>query len=506
MTARNYSPDGFFEVAANPLSRSGVFPYTAKSVGYPGWEADPGRIIMVYRPEDELADPETIASARLQPWVDDHTMLGDPQIDPGLTPPEKKGIHGTIGEQVFYDQSDRTLYANLKLWSPTLNDAIDAGKKELSMGFRCVYDFTPGDFEGQHYDAIQRSIRFNHLATVGQGRMGPGVAVLDHARFAFDADDLREIKPMAKVARRVNVAKRLGIPVADVPKYFGMDSADIAAAALAKFNAAMDAEEDADAPAGGGEPTISEAAEQISALADPLATLNDALAQLAGAPAPADDPEEMEPVTDAAGKAVIDPATGKQKMQKKAAAPTADATPPALAAMDASIKAMEASSATAHKSLKGAAAPASLVAFDSAIATAKTHMRTIAAKHGRKPGAAFDAAIKILTEQVTAAMDGSSIKNVMAAIARRDALAKKLSPFVGAFDASEMTEQEVAKYGADKLDLKAPAGAELAYINGYLTNRTVDAPRPSPSSFAMDANAKVSSRATDFIAGKPAAA
>ena len=63
---------------------------------------------------------------------------------------------------------------------------------------------------------------------------------MDSFSFAFDASELREIKPMAtKVARKVNVAAKLGVAVSALPAYFGMDTAD--AAALAKFNAVIDA-------------------------------------------------------------------------------------------------------------------------------------------------------------------------------------------------------------------------------------------------------------------------
>ena len=92
MTARTTDQNGWFTVPRNPLSKAGVFPYTKKSVQYPGWENDPAGIIMVYRPESELADPETVNSFKLLPWVNEHTMLGNPEDQPGLTPPEEKGV------------------------------------------------------------------------------------------------------------------------------------------------------------------------------------------------------------------------------------------------------------------------------------------------------------------------------------------------------------------------------------------------------------------------------
>lgn len=51
--------------------------------------------------------------------------------------------------------------------------------KELSAGYTCRLDETPGEYEGQPYDAIQRDIRFNHVALLppGAGRSGPEVSL-----------------------------------------------------------------------------------------------------------------------------------------------------------------------------------------------------------------------------------------------------------------------------------------------------------------------------------------
>ena len=41
-----------------------------------------------------------------------------------------------------------------------------AGLKELSLGYNLDLDETPGEWEGQPYDAVQRNIVINHLALV----------------------------------------------------------------------------------------------------------------------------------------------------------------------------------------------------------------------------------------------------------------------------------------------------------------------------------------------------
>ena len=47
-----------------------------------------------------------------------------------------------------------------------------AGLKELSLGYNLDLDETPGVWNGQKYDAIQRNIRINHLALVREARAG----------------------------------------------------------------------------------------------------------------------------------------------------------------------------------------------------------------------------------------------------------------------------------------------------------------------------------------------
>lgn len=194
ISSRMADLNGWYEVKGNPLSKVGVFPYLGNSLSGRD-DLDPGRVYQIYRPAEELADPECLQSFKLLPWIDEHTMLGDEAE--GLTPAEAKGVQGVIGEDVFFDAP--YLRGNIKVFSSALAERIENKKKELSLGYRCVYDWSPGVFNGIAYDAIQRNIRGNHLALVGQGRMGPDVAVLDH-HFNFTIDSLEHIvdNPNAK--------------------------------------------------------------------------------------------------------------------------------------------------------------------------------------------------------------------------------------------------------------------------------------------------------------------
>lgn len=192
----NRVPDGngWIEVKDNPISKEGVFKYSGASLARRDSNGtiingiDPNKLYNVYRPAEELSSPEAIESFKLLPWTDDHPdkLLGPESL--GRRPIDEKGMRGVTGQEVYF--RDGVLYANIKILSEYLKGLIDAGKKELSAGYSCIYEIASGIWNGVKYDAIQRNIRGNHVALVQAGRMGPDVAVLDHLTFTFDAKEL----------------------------------------------------------------------------------------------------------------------------------------------------------------------------------------------------------------------------------------------------------------------------------------------------------------------------
>ncbi len=74
---------------------------------------------------------------------------------------------------------------------------IDAVKqsnlRELSLGYDLVLDETPGEWNGQHYDAIQTEIVINHLAIVREARAG------EQARLNIDSTENNALQKGANV-------------------------------------------------------------------------------------------------------------------------------------------------------------------------------------------------------------------------------------------------------------------------------------------------------------------
>lgn len=369
-TQRVNDINGWPEIPNNPISKVGVYPYLGKQISD---ELIPDKIYMVYRPKEELASTDCIESFKLQPIIDEHTMLGN---EPGLVAAEKKGVHGVIGENVWFDEKDGegVLKANLKVFSKSLMDTIDNVKKDISLGYRCVYELSSGIFAGVKYDAIQRNIRGNHLAIVHEGRMGREVAVLDHMKFTFDS---KELFTMA--------TKKL----ADQIK-FAQDSLAEAKALQAKMKEAKDE---------GGLADLASKIETITSLLEELKSMEEKEASKAAKDA------EAEAAKTEAGKAA-DADKDDDKDDKGMDADKDDDKDDKKAGMDAAA---------------------------------------------------------------VAKMIQDSQKAMLATVAKRDELVKKLVPFIGTFDHATKTLGQTAEYAADKLGLKAPKGHELTAVETYLS-------------------------------------
>ena len=123
-------------------------------------------------PEDVFA-PESLASYKGKPIIITHDAG---YVDKGNV--EEETI-GTILSEGYHDGDN--VRAEIIIHN---TDAMkQCGLRELSLGYNLRLEETPGVWEGQPYDAIQRDIVINHLALVGQARAG------EQARLNIDARD-----------------------------------------------------------------------------------------------------------------------------------------------------------------------------------------------------------------------------------------------------------------------------------------------------------------------------
>lgn len=123
-------------------------------------------------PEDVFA-PESLASYKGKPIIITHDAG---YVDKGNV--EEETI-GTILSEGYQDGDN--VRAEIIIHN---TDAMkQCGLRKLSLGYNLRLEETPGVWEGQPYDAIQRDIVINHLALVGQARAG------EQARLNIDARD-----------------------------------------------------------------------------------------------------------------------------------------------------------------------------------------------------------------------------------------------------------------------------------------------------------------------------
>ena len=159
------------------LTRVGVFPYR---------RAD-GSIRYELRPPEEVFHPDSLASLKGKPVTNGH---------PGLVTSRNAKLH-TVGAVLSEGRQDGdNVLGDVVIYDPT---PIAEGKKELSLGYSLTLDETPGEWNGQRYDAVQRTIRYNHSALVKAGRAGNARLNLDAADADLTNDEESEPMNMVKV-------------------------------------------------------------------------------------------------------------------------------------------------------------------------------------------------------------------------------------------------------------------------------------------------------------------
>jgi hypothetical protein len=158
--------DGYLVVAAR-AARTGIQVYHGSEVGRPDMP-----LVRVFRPEAEVFAGDAMASFAHRPLTSDHPSK--------LVTAKTWRDHavGFTGGDVARD-GDFLRIPLLLADADAIKD-VRAGKRELSAGYTCELDFTPGKTpDGDTYDAMQVAIRANHIAIVDTGRAGPECRIGD---------------------------------------------------------------------------------------------------------------------------------------------------------------------------------------------------------------------------------------------------------------------------------------------------------------------------------------
>lgn len=201
---QSLTPEGFLLCEEVPLARTGMMIYGPDETPI---EPGPDGIVKIFREDGEVFNQKTIASAQGKPVTNDH-----PEED--VTPESWKDLaHGImLNVRRGDDVMDDLLIGDLLITTPEGIEAVQGGKREVSLGYEADYEPLGAAGTGK-----QSNIIINHIALVEQGRCGPRCAIgdkkptllkgksmatkskiLDALMRAFKAKDAEEVEQLAK--------------------------------------------------------------------------------------------------------------------------------------------------------------------------------------------------------------------------------------------------------------------------------------------------------------------
>ena len=154
-----------------------------------------------YRPPEEAFKADSLASIRGKPIT-----MGHHGLVTNETYKQSKPIGTVLSEG---KQDGNNIRADVVIYDLNTDD------RELSCGYQTDLEETSGVTpEGEHYDAIQRNIVYNHLAIVPRGRAG-------NARLNMDGEQILESE-VEKMSKKIKLDNGIEYDVpAEVEVAFG---------------------------------------------------------------------------------------------------------------------------------------------------------------------------------------------------------------------------------------------------------------------------------------------
>lgn len=159
--------NGALVVQARAARAGNVQVYRGDEVARPDLDT-----VRIYRDPDEIFRAESLRSFGHKPVTLDHP----PEA---VTPRTWRGVaRGHVGDEVVRDGA--FVRIPMLLADSAAIAAVQGGRREVSVGYTCDLDWTPGTApDGSPYDARQTRIVVDHVAIVAQGRAGPDCRIGD---------------------------------------------------------------------------------------------------------------------------------------------------------------------------------------------------------------------------------------------------------------------------------------------------------------------------------------
>lgn len=158
--------------APTTFTRAGIFVYVNSD----------GTIRRELRPPEEVFKADSLASLQLVPVTHRHPadLLDDSNTQQYQV--------GSAGDSIT--RNGLNVDGTVIVTKADAVQAVESGEcQEVSCGYTCKMDMTPGEWQGMPYDAVQRNIRYNHVALEPLGRGGRDVRVHLDAADAVQADN-----------------------------------------------------------------------------------------------------------------------------------------------------------------------------------------------------------------------------------------------------------------------------------------------------------------------------
>lgn len=185
---------GFFRLDAN-LTRIGVLVYRRKD----------GEVIRELRAPEEVFDDVSLETLNGSPVTDLHPSTF-------VTADNSKELMGGVVSEGTVRPDGHLVAGSLLVTDSKLIGQIDLGKRrEISPGYTVNLEMGEGEWNGQRYDAVQRVIRYNHVALgpSGWGRSGPDVSLrLDSDAVQMTKDEFEDRPLIVGVSAELKKERR----------------------------------------------------------------------------------------------------------------------------------------------------------------------------------------------------------------------------------------------------------------------------------------------------------
>lgn len=186
---------GFVVLNAKP-TRAGIFEYRNPD----------GSVRKELRHPDEVFNADSMNSLKNKPFTDLHPMSGR------VNTLNSKSLMVGIQSGDVTKTDDDFIETKITVSDANQISKIESGEQlELSCGYDVDVVEQSGEYKGEHYDAIQTNIRYNHIASVPKGRAGAKARIYcdsadDAATLDFEIKLDEEEKMTTKTLLALSVA------------------------------------------------------------------------------------------------------------------------------------------------------------------------------------------------------------------------------------------------------------------------------------------------------------